>query len=386
MNRETTNNVFFKHKSGWQIVQDLRFSLFLVIFCLTGNYVSAQVGVQTDTPDPSSALDIVSSNKGLLVPRVTLSASLLSPSPVVAPATGLLIYNSGPNQEQGFYFWNGSMWIMLKPADANDVEGPASSTDNAVARFDGTDGTQIQNSSVIIDDAGNMTGVNNLTTSGFSMPTNAGIDKALSSDALGNGTWEDALPLDVEQSDVIVAPAVSTLNFQGAVDVVDNGNNKATVTVSQSISEEEVIQVGSTSNINVNSLTVPVAIPWDVEMFKDSTSFTHSITSRPNRISVVANGTYEVNYMFSLINQENKKVTLQSRIRKNGSIYIVSSAAYAFSYSQFDDKCSLVSSSFLVDLNMNDYLEILVNGQTNEGVVNLIPNESLLFVRILRSW
>lgn len=40
-----------------------------------------------------------------------------------------------------------------------DVVGPASSTDNAVARFDGTTGKVIKNSVVIVDNSGNMSGV-----------------------------------------------------------------------------------------------------------------------------------------------------------------------------------------------------------------------------------
>ena len=47
------------------------------------------------------------------------------------------------------------------------VQGPASATDNAVARFDGTTGNLIQNSGVIIDDSDNVTGVVNLTASAF---------------------------------------------------------------------------------------------------------------------------------------------------------------------------------------------------------------------------
>lgn len=42
-------------------------------------------------------------------------------------------------------------------AGGGDVVGPASATDNAVARFDTTTGKLIQNSAVIIDDSGNMT-------------------------------------------------------------------------------------------------------------------------------------------------------------------------------------------------------------------------------------
>lgn len=48
-------------------------------------------------------------------------------------------------------------------SSGGDVTGPASSTDNAVARFDGATGKVLQNSVVIVDDSGNTTGVAALT-------------------------------------------------------------------------------------------------------------------------------------------------------------------------------------------------------------------------------
>jgi hypothetical protein len=45
------------------------------------------------------------------------------------------------------------------------VEGPSSTTDNTVARYDGTSG-DIQTSSIVIDDSSNITGVANLTITG----------------------------------------------------------------------------------------------------------------------------------------------------------------------------------------------------------------------------
>lgn len=45
----------------------------------------------------------------------------------------------------------------------NDVLGPASATDNAVTRFDGTTGKLVQNSAVLIDDTNNVTGMTTLT-------------------------------------------------------------------------------------------------------------------------------------------------------------------------------------------------------------------------------
>ena len=47
--------------------------------------------------------------------------------------------------------------------DAGEMGGPATSTDNAIARFNGTGGSQVQNSAVIIDDSNNITGVASLT-------------------------------------------------------------------------------------------------------------------------------------------------------------------------------------------------------------------------------
>jgi hypothetical protein len=49
---------------------------------------------------------------------------------------------------------------------AGSMGGPVSSTDNAVARFDGTSGTVVQNSGVIIDDSNNVSGIATLTTTG----------------------------------------------------------------------------------------------------------------------------------------------------------------------------------------------------------------------------
>lgn len=62
--------------------------------------------------------------------------------------------------------------IFLKVGSSGDVLGPASSTDNAIARFNGTTGKLIQNSGVIIDDSDNITGINNLSIAGsFTLPS-----------------------------------------------------------------------------------------------------------------------------------------------------------------------------------------------------------------------
>ncbi len=69
------------------------------------------------------------------------------------------------------------------------VVPPGSSTDKAVARFNGTTGATIQNSLVIIDDSGNITGVVALTASG--VVTAASYKAGSSAGASGTFTTAD---------------------------------------------------------------------------------------------------------------------------------------------------------------------------------------------------
>lgn len=56
------------------------------------------------TPDPSAMLDIVSADKGMLVPRMP------DHTVIAAPATGLLVYNTSTNT---FWFFDGTIWIEI---------------------------------------------------------------------------------------------------------------------------------------------------------------------------------------------------------------------------------------------------------------------------------
>lgn len=59
------------------------------------------------TADPSAILDVQSTEKGVLLPRLTEQQRLLIESPV----DGLIVFQS--NAEEGFYFFNGNEWNRL---------------------------------------------------------------------------------------------------------------------------------------------------------------------------------------------------------------------------------------------------------------------------------
>ncbi|MDQ0065650.1 hypothetical protein [Chryseobacterium lathyri] len=86
---------------------------------ITGTAVQGQIGVGTATPDPSALLDLNASNKGLLLPRVTLT-STSDITTVPNPAKGLLVYatqNFGTGitaiQKDTLYKFDGTQWKPL---------------------------------------------------------------------------------------------------------------------------------------------------------------------------------------------------------------------------------------------------------------------------------
>jgi hypothetical protein len=78
------------------------------IFLLTMN-IHAQVGIGTETPNASAQLDITSTTKGFLAPRMTQSErNLIS---VSVSTKGLLIYQT--DNTPGFYYYDGTAWNAL---------------------------------------------------------------------------------------------------------------------------------------------------------------------------------------------------------------------------------------------------------------------------------
>lgn len=85
----------------------------LILLLASTGSVFAQQGFGTNKPSQSAAVDIVSPNKGLLIPRVALQADNLA-APITSPETSLIVYNTtfnaANNLKQGFYFWEGTKW------------------------------------------------------------------------------------------------------------------------------------------------------------------------------------------------------------------------------------------------------------------------------------
>jgi hypothetical protein len=102
-----------------------KYKLLYILAFVIGITAKAQVGIGTLTPDTSTILDLVSSNKGMLIPRVQLSGTndtttVSVASSTASPDQGMLVYNllnagiSPDNVLQDtFYIWTGTAWEAI---------------------------------------------------------------------------------------------------------------------------------------------------------------------------------------------------------------------------------------------------------------------------------
>ena len=97
-------------------MKSLLLTLMSCILLISG--YSQGVGIGTNSPNGSSMLEINATNKGVLIPRVTLTGST-DATTIATPATSLLVYNTATTSDvvPGYYYNSGTsgspVWIRL---------------------------------------------------------------------------------------------------------------------------------------------------------------------------------------------------------------------------------------------------------------------------------
>lgn len=98
---------------------NLKITLQLTCLLLLSNVLTAQVGIGTTSPDPSTILHLESNSKGFLLPRVALT-SQSDAGTIASPATGLIVYNTGVGglSPEGIYQWRSGNWNLILDSTA----------------------------------------------------------------------------------------------------------------------------------------------------------------------------------------------------------------------------------------------------------------------------
>jgi len=80
-----------------------------------------KIGDNPNTINANSMLELESTNKGFLPPRIPLN-SLTSTAPMTATiAEGTMVYSDGGTLPDGYYYWNSTRWVLLSTARDNYV-------------------------------------------------------------------------------------------------------------------------------------------------------------------------------------------------------------------------------------------------------------------------
>ncbi|MBC7411415.1 MAG: hypothetical protein H7331_03045 [Bacteroidia bacterium] len=151
------------HRSRFIFNNLLVITTFTIITLLNFNKVQAQnIGINTANPDASSILDITHTNRGLLIPRIVLTATNIA-APIITPALSLLVYNTnttlGVNGvKPGYYYWDGLQWTSLStpPPTTNTL---ANTTNTLTSTVNGVIAT-----SLAVNTVTNTSTTNNITT------------------------------------------------------------------------------------------------------------------------------------------------------------------------------------------------------------------------------
>ena len=119
---------------------------FLSLFLLIAGITNAQLGIGTAVPDKSSLLDLSSTKKGLLIPRMTTQEQSLLEN----PAIGLIVFNTitsqiETNRGDGH---GGALWTS---AATNGITAPV-----------GTNTTQLATTAFVLENSGGYASVNDI--------------------------------------------------------------------------------------------------------------------------------------------------------------------------------------------------------------------------------
>lgn len=148
--------------------------LFLILFSMNS---FAQIGIGTETPNAAAILDITSTNRGLLLPRMTTTQR----NAIASPVAGLTIYNTTSNCMNIF---NGAGWNELC---GTATQGLIATIDCAGATHNGTLTSGATASSV--SSAISYTGGNGLPYSGQTVTSTGvtGLTANLSAGTMASG-------------------------------------------------------------------------------------------------------------------------------------------------------------------------------------------------------
>jgi hypothetical protein len=114
---EKSNTVTFSKRQIESTMKNIIKLLLIGSICFSYLNTYAQVGINEDgsQPNASALLDVKSTTKGILIPRMTTTQR----TNISSPATGLMVFDSTTNS---FWFYNGAAWTEIKTGAVTSLQ------------------------------------------------------------------------------------------------------------------------------------------------------------------------------------------------------------------------------------------------------------------------
>jgi hypothetical protein len=162
-------------------------------------------------------------------------------------------------------------WTSAGGGGTGDVVGPASATDNAIARFDLTTGKLIQNSSVIVDDSGSITGVASLAAVTASITSaNAGTAVITTLTA----TNASVASANAGTATITSGLTVSVNTATDAVRITQTGAGNALIVEDSTNPDATPFVVTSTGDVGIGTATPATAFGKSLHLYNDANTGT----------------------------------------------------------------------------------------------------------------
>lgn len=97
-------------------IKYLGFILCFQVLYVDTNAQSLSINTTGAAANPSALFDVSSANKGILIPRISLTG-ISDVTTIASPANSLLVYNTNVamagGSGTGYYYFNGIQWIRI---------------------------------------------------------------------------------------------------------------------------------------------------------------------------------------------------------------------------------------------------------------------------------
>lgn len=141
-----------------------------LLFALGSFSVYSQIGIGKANPSPSAQLEVFSTDKGILIPRINLTGSTDTATIQKGNVESLLIFNTATvaDIKPGYYFWYNSKWNKILVSDEVSA-APGTVTYNSTSKIfnyiDDEGNKQVINFSEIVKANETLTSLTDIVTS-----------------------------------------------------------------------------------------------------------------------------------------------------------------------------------------------------------------------------